>query len=99
MTYAVTVDAGRFNFDATRPPLLNLERGKTYVFQQNNVTNLDEFLLISETENGWHSTGNPSDIGDANYLYQLGVEYYIDGTSVSLATYISQFNSASTRET
>ena len=99
VTYAVTVDAGKFNFDATVPPLLNLERGKTYVFQQNNVTNLDEFLLISETENGWHSTGNSSDIGDTNYLYQLGVEYYIDGTAVSLATYISQFNSASNRET
>ena len=99
MTYAVTVDAGRFNFDASVPSLLNLERGKTYIFNQNNVTNLDEFLFFSETENGWHSTGNSSDIGDANYLYQLGVEYYIDGTSVSLATYISQFNSASTRET
>ena len=99
VTYAVTIDASKFNFDASIPSLLNLERGKVYVFQQNNVTNLDEMLLISETENGWHSTGDAADVGDTNYLYQLGVEYYINGVAVSLATYISTFNAASTRET
>ena len=98
VTYAVTVDAGKFNFDASVPSLLNLERGKTYIFNQNNVTNLDEFLFFSETENGWHSTGNSADIGDTNYIYQLGVEYYLDGSSVALSQYIANFNSSTTRE-
>ena len=98
VTYAVTVDAGKFNFDASVPSLLNLERGKTYIFNQNNVTNLDEFLFFSETENGWHSTGNSADIGDTNYIYQLGVEYYLDGSAVAVSQYIANFNSATTRE-
>lgn len=100
VTYAVTVSNDEFLFDGSRPNFLSLERGKTYIFSQNDSSNDAEFLLISEVENGWHSVGDPSSIGQTSFLYTLGVEYYIDGSAVStFAEYVSNFNDATTRET
>jgi len=100
VTYAVTVSNGEFLFDGSRPNFLSLERGKTYIFSQNDSSNDAQFLLISETEDGWHSVGNPPAIGQTSFLYTLGVEYYIDGSAVStFAEYVSAFNGATTRET
>ncbi len=99
VTYNVTVSSDQFLFDGSRPNFLTLERGKTYVFNQDDSSNDDQFLLFSETENGWHSTGNPSDIGNTSYLFTLGSEYYLDGSQVStFAAYIAGFNAASQRE-
>ena len=99
VTYAVTVSNGEFLFDGSRPNFLSLSRGKTYIFNQNDASNDTQFLLLSETENGWHSTGNPSDIGNTSYLYSLGVEYYLDGSQVTnFPSYLSGFNAASVRE-
>ncbi len=99
VTYAVTISNGEFLFDGSRPNFLSLDRGKTYVFNQNDASNNQEFLLFSTTNNGWHSTGVPSDIGQTSFLYELGVQYYINGSAVSgFAEYLSAFNGATTRE-
>ena len=99
VTYAVTVSNGEFLFDGSRPNFLSLERGKTYIFNQNNSSNDSEFLLISETENGWHSVSNPPAIGQTSFLYTLGVQYFINGSEVStFAEYTSAFNGATARE-
>ena len=99
VTYAVTVSNGEFLFDGSRPNFLSLDRGKTYVFNQNDSSNNAEFLLISETNDGWHSTGNPTSIGQTSFLYTLGVQYFINGSEVStFAEYTSAFNAATTRE-
>tara|TARA_B100000965_G_scaffold404490_1_gene435361 strand:+ start:1457 stop:5596 length:4140 start_codon:yes stop_codon:yes gene_type:complete len=99
VTYAVTVSNNEFLFDGSRPNFLSLDRGKTIIFNQNDASNNANFLLISATNDGWHSTGNPSDIGQTSFLYELGVEYYIDGSAVSgFAAYLSAFNTATTRE-
>ena len=99
VTYAVTISNGEFLFDGSRPNFISLDRGKTYVFNQNDASNNQEFLLFSTTNNGWHSTGVPSDIGQTSFLYELGVQYYINGSAVSgFAEYLSAFNGATTRE-
>ena len=99
VTYAVTISNGEFLFDGSRPNFISLDRGKTYVFNQNDASNNQEFLLFSTVNNGWHSTGLPSDIGQTSFLYELGVQYYINGSAVSgFAEYLSAFNGATTRE-
>ena len=99
VTYAVTISNGEFLFDGSRPNFISLDRGKTYVFNQNDASNNQEFLLFSTTNNGWHSTGDPTDIGQTSFLYELGVQYYINGSAVSgFAEYLSAFNGATTRE-
>ena len=80
-----------------RPNFLSLDRGKTYVFNQNDSSNNSQFLLLSETNDGWHSTGDPASIGQTSFLY-LGVQYFIDGSEVStFAEYTSAFNGATSR--
>ena len=103
VTYAITVSGGEFLFDGARPNFLDLKRGKTYVFNQDHSSNEDQpsvnHLLLSTTENGWHSTGNPSDLGDTSYLYTgQGIKYYINGSEVTYTNYISGFQLATTRE-
>ena len=98
VTYNVTVANGEFNFDGSVPNFLFLLRGKTYIFNQDDSSNDGEQLLFSSTEDGWHSP-NPADPGNTSYLYHdQGVEYYIDGSSVTYTNYISQFDAASSRE-
>ena len=95
VTYAVTVVGDKFYIDGSLSPFLQLDRGKTYVFNQNDASNVGKFALFSQTEDGWHSA---IDIGNTSYLYENGVTYYIDGSAVTYQNYISGFNSATTRE-
>ena len=98
-TYTVTVSGGKFLFDGSAPNFLSLERGSTYIFNQNDSSNDGEYLLFSETIDGWHSTEDPSDIGTTSYLFDLGVTYFLNGSEVSTyADYISGFNAAAQRE-
>ncbi|WAX22847.1 hypothetical protein [Synechococcus phage S-M1] len=98
VTYNVTVSGGSFLFDGSTVPFISLDRGKTYIFNQDDSSNDDQFLLISETDDGWHGTV-PITIGDTNQLYAgQGISYYIDGSAVTYANYIAQFNGASQRE-
>ena len=45
VTYAVTVSNGEFLFDGSRPNFLSLDRGKTYVFNQNDSSNNSRILI------------------------------------------------------
>ena len=98
VTYAVTLSNNEYQFDGSRPAFLNLERGKTYIFNCDDSSMDSNTLLFSTTSDGWHSTGNPSDIGTTSYVYDDGVSYYIDGSEVSYTAYLSGFSTATTRE-
>ena len=93
-TYNVTISNGEFLFDGSRPNFLSLGRGKTFIFNQDDASNDDEFLLFSETDGGWHPS---SSIGTTSFLYELGVTYTLDGSTVNYAAYIAGFNSATER--
>ena len=98
VTYAVTISNGQFMFDGSRPSFLELDRGTTYIFNQNDSSNTSQHLLISTTNDGWHGQ-NPVVIGNTANLYSgNGIKYYIDGSEVSYLSYLSGFNLASTRE-
>ena len=102
VTYAVTVSGSKFYFDGQEEQLLNLKRGKTYIFNQDDASNTanGNFLMFSLTEDGWHSTGSSLDIGTTSYLYDAGglVQYYLDGVLTPYATYLGGFATATTRE-
>jgi hypothetical protein len=93
-TYTVTVSSGEFLFDGSRPNFLSLGRGKTFIFNQDHSSNDGEYLLFSETDGGWHPANS---IGTTSYLYDLGVTYTLDGSTVTYAAYIAGFNAASQR--
>lgn len=98
ITYNVTVSSGAFLFDGSTIPFISLDRGKIYVFNQDDSSNDSQYLLISAGEDGWHGTV-PITIGDTNQLYAgQGISYYIDGSEVTYSTYISSFTAASQRE-
>ena len=103
VTYNITVVGGKFVYSGTSPSFLNLERGKTYIFNQNDSSNDGFTLLVSPQEDGWH-TSNPIIVGNTNDLYDgpvtngNGIKYYIDGSETTYQTYISSFNGATTRE-
>ena len=92
--YTVTVSNGEFLFGGSRPNFLSLGRGKTFIFNQDDASNNGEFLLFSETDGGWHPS---SSIGTTSYLYELGVTYTLDGSTVTYAAYIAGFNAATQR--
>ena len=73
---------------------MNSCRGKTFIFNQDDASNNGEFLLFSETDGGWHPS---SSIGTTSYLYELGVTYTLDGSTVTYAAYIAGFNAATQR--
>ena len=99
VTYTVTVASGKFAFDGTSPDFITLERGKTYIFNQDDASNDDNFILFSTTSDGWHADPAGSlAIGTTSYLYQDAVTYYIDGVEVNYSTYVGQFNAAATRQ-
>ena len=93
-TYTVTVSNGEFLFGGSRPNFLSLGRGKTFIFNQDDASNNGESLLFSETDGGWHPS---SSIGTTSYLYELGVTYTLDGSTVTYAAYIAGFNAATQR--
>ena len=68
VTYAVTVVNDKFVYGGASPSFLNLERGKTYIFNQDDASNANRTLLISSQEDGWH-TSDPSIVGNTDDLY------------------------------
>jgi hypothetical protein len=97
VTYTVTVSGNKFLINGELKTFLNLDRGKTYVFNQDDASNDNYIILIGNVTDGWH-VGSPPLIGDTTYLYEDGVEYYIDGLQTTYSNYISSFENASTRE-
>ena len=98
VTYTVTISSGQFLFGGSRPNFIELDRGKTYIFNQDDSSNDSQHLLISTTDDGWHGQ-NPVIIGNTANLYSgNGIKYYIDGSEVTYQSYLSGFNLATTRE-
>ena len=97
VTYTVTVSNNKFLFDGQDLDLLNLERGKVYKFNLDDASNVDQFMLLSTTQDGWHGQ-QPFVIGDTTYLFSEGVQYFLNGAEVTYTSYLSGFNGATTRE-
>ena len=100
VTYAVTFANDKFLFDGQTLPFIEFLRGKTYVFNQDDASNVDgllsQILLLSTTEDGWHGAL----VGDTSYVYGAShsVTYHLNGSAVSYAAYVSGFSTATTRE-
>jgi len=98
VTYAITVSSSKFLYDAATPSFLNLKRGKTYIFNQDDSSNDGNILLLSTNEDGWHPGAELSDIENKLYLYEHpSITYTLDGSSVTYDNYISGFTDATTR--
>ena len=98
VTYVVTVSDGKFLFDGEEVSFLNLFRGKTYVFDQDDSSNDSEYLLFSSQTDGWHSS-DPAVIGNTADLFDgPGFTYHLDGSAVTYTAYIAGFNAATSRE-
>ena len=98
-TYTVTVSNNQFQYDGSVPNFLNLQRGNTYIFNQDDSSNDGNILLLSNDEDGWHPTQNVGDIGNLTYLYEHpNITYTLDGSTVTYAAYVSGFTAATTRQ-
>lgn len=78
---------------------LNLERGSTYIFNQDSSTNTTHAILFSpygsSTAQGWHSPGILA--GDRTAVWEKGVTYYLENSQVTYETYVSNFNTSTLR--
>jgi hypothetical protein len=98
-TYAVTVSSGKFLYDGSIPNFLNLKRGNTYIFNQDDASNDGNILLLSNDSDGWHPTQNVGDVGNLSYLYQHPkITYSLDGTEVTYSQYVTGFTTSSSRQ-
>ncbi len=95
ITYAVTVnaepDGNKYYLDGSIYPNLTFKRGSTYIFNQDDATNVLHPLHFSETSNGTHGGGS---------VYNVGVTYKLDGVVVSYSDYYdtTNFTNATTRQ-
>ena len=98
-TFTVTIAGGQFTFNGSSPEFLNLKRGRTYIFNQDDASNTgSNHILISTQTDGWHSN-NPVVIGLESVLYSgQGISYQINGSTVTYQQYLSLFNGATTRQ-
>lgn len=94
-TFTVTVQsyqgANVFLLNGNLYPSLILSKGHTYIFNQNDASNLGTIhpLILSTTQNGTHAGGT---------AYESGVVYKLDGSTVANANaYNSGFAAATTR--
>ena len=94
VNYTVTVSNNKFYIDGSETTFLNLDRGKTYIFNQDDASNVPDILLFSETEDGWHS----GTVGLPEFVYSDGVTYHLDGVEVTYTQYQQGFAVASQRE-
>jgi hypothetical protein len=93
ITHTVTVSNGKFAIDGTVPPFLQLDRGKTYIFNQDAIASP---VLFALQEDGWH-IGNPPDIGNTQYLFQDGIRYFIDNVETTYLGYVQGFAGATNK--
>ena len=97
VSHTITVSNGKFLIGGQLLEVLNLDRGKTYTFNLDDASNDGYIGLFSTTEDGWHSTGQSTDIGDTSYVFSNGIKYFINGLEVQYQSYISGFTTATTR--
>jgi len=99
ITYTITTSGGKFLYDGSIPNFLNLKRGKTYIFNQDDSSNDGNILLLSEDDDGWHPTQDLGDVGNLQYLYRHPeLKFYLNGSEVTYTQYVSGFTAAATRE-
>ena len=95
VTYAVTVnaetDGNKYYLNGSIYPNLTFKRGSTYIFNQDDASNVLHPLHFSETSNGTHGGGS---------VYNVGVTYKLDGVVVSYSDYYNNtnFTNATTRQ-
>jgi len=98
VTYNVTVSNNRFVFGGSTVDFLRLNRGDTVIFNQDDSSNDGNILLISDQDDGWHSSV-PIIIGETSDLYDgEGIAYYLDDTLTTYSGYVAGFDSATNRE-
>jgi hypothetical protein len=98
VTKTVTVSNDKFLIDGQSLSVLNLDRGKVYTFNLDDSSNDTKIFLFSETEDGWHSLNDNTQIGNTAYVYpSSNIKYYIDGSEVDYAGYLSGYTTATTR--
>ena len=99
ITYTITTSGGKFLYDGSVPNFLNLKRGKTYIFNQDDSSNDGNILLLSEDDDGWHPTQDLGDVGNLQYLYRHPeLKFYLNGSEVTYTQYVSGFTTSATRE-
>tara|TARA_R110002020_G_scaffold9522_2_gene37316 strand:+ start:203 stop:1555 length:1353 start_codon:yes stop_codon:yes gene_type:complete len=91
-TYTVTVQGtaggNKYFIDGVQEATVSLIINNSYTFNQDDATNDTHPLNLSETSDGTHGGGS---------VYTTNVVYKGDGSSVSAATYASNFDSYTTR--
>ena len=72
-TYTTTVAGGVFVLDGSNNPAIEVFRGNTYIFNQNDATN----------------DGHPLVFKNGSSAYEVGVTYYLNGAVASQANYVN----------
>ena len=72
-TYTVTVAGGLFVLDGSNNPAIEMFRGNTYIFNQNDATN----------------DGHPLVFKNGSSAYEVGVTYFLNGSATTQSNYVN----------
>ena len=72
-TYTVTVAGGVFVLDGSNNPAIEMFRGNTYIFNQNDATN----------------NGHPLVFKNGSSAYEVGVTYFLNGSATTQSNYVN----------
>ena len=72
-TYTTTVAGGGFVLDGSNNPAIEVFRGNTYIFNQNDATN----------------DGHPLVFKNGSSAYEVGVTYFLNGSATTQSNYIN----------
>lgn len=102
VTYQITVgtdtlnskNSGNFYIDGAESVELNLIRGKTYIFDQTDSSN----LTFNGSPNPISFSTNNNGTLEGYPRYEDGVSYLINDIEVTYGNYVAQFNTATSRK-
>ena len=72
-TYTTTVAGGVFVLDGSNNPAIEMFRGNTYIFNQNDATN----------------DGHPLVFKNGSSAYEVGVTYFLNGSATTQSNYVN----------
>ena len=75
-TYTTTVAGGVFVLDGSNNPAIEMFRGNTYIFNQNDATN----------------DGHPLVFKNGSSAYEVGVTYFLNGSATTQSNYVNTTN-------